>query len=193
MIDSLIQFDKQAFVLINGEWQNGFLDLICPFMRTQSNWYLAYAVVIYFLFNTYGKKAWYLLLTVGIAILVSDQLSGNLIKHAVERLRPCNDPAMSGQVRLLVHCGSGFSFVSSHAANHFTAAFFMATVLAPTYRWIWPLALFWAAFISYSQVYVGVHFPLDICCGALLGISIGLVQGWVIKKFVLTTAEQKAI
>jgi undecaprenyl-diphosphatase len=190
LIESIIEKDKQLLVLINQDWSNGLFDLLCPFMRTASNWYLIYAIIIYFLFNRYGKKAWYLLLTVAIAVLLSDQLSGNLIKHAVERLRPCNDPSLFGKIRVLVPCGSGFSFVSSHASNHFTAAIFIGTVFGAERKWIWPVVLLWAAFISYAQVYVGVHFPIDVICGSLLGITIGLIMNRLIRNYLITDKQQ---
>ncbi len=182
MIDALLQLDYEWFTLVNSNAQNGFLDLLCPFMRTQSNWYLAYAVLIYFLFNQYGKKTWWLLITVAITILVSDQISGNLIKNSVERIRPCNDPRWTDQMRLLVHCGKGYSFVSSHAANHFAAAFFIGASFGKLYRWIWPTVILWASLISFSQVYVGVHYPLDVIFGAALGIIIGIINLYITRK-----------
>lgn len=111
MIETLKQIDTEWFFAINQHARNGLFDLLCPFIRTQSNWYLAYAVIIYVMFNQYGKRAWWLLLAIAITIITSDQLSGNLIKNLVQRLRPCNDPIIGQQVHLLVNCGKGFSFV----------------------------------------------------------------------------------
>ncbi|MFA6260851.1 MAG: phosphatase PAP2 family protein [Bacteroidia bacterium] len=183
MIDTLLDIDREWFLAINQQAQNGFLDLICPFIRTQSNWYLAYAVIIYFLFTHYKKKAWWLLLVAVGTILLTDQVSSTLIKNAVQRLRPCNDPDLRDQIRLLVHCGSGYSFVSAHASNHFAVALFFGGVFGLTHRWVWPLGLVWAASIGFSQIYVGVHYPFDVICGSLLGIFTGGICLFILRKY----------
>lgn len=181
MIETFKQLDTQWFLTVNNQWQNGLFDLLCPFMRQQSNWYLLYAVLVYFLFSLFGKKGWWLLLGAVVTVLIADQVSANLIKNTVQRLRPCNDPALKEQVRLLVHCGGGFSFVSAHACNHFAIAVYFSAIFGKGRKWVLPVALSWAAIISYSQIYVGVHYPLDVICGALLGSIIG----WITQKVVL--------
>ncbi|MBK8556199.1 MAG: phosphatase PAP2 family protein [Lewinellaceae bacterium] len=72
-----------------------------------------------------------------------------------------------------VSCGGGYSFTSSHAANHFAVAVFLAAVFGGLSRWLRPGLLLWAAVISFAQVYVGVHYPGDVLAGALLGAIIG--------------------
>ena len=99
----------------------------------------------------------------------------------VERLRPCNDLDLAGQIRVLVDCGSGFSFVSSHATNHFAISFLLISLYYRQWKWIFPLCFLWAFVVSYAQVYVGVHYPFDILGGAALGILIGLLVGWLEK------------
>jgi len=102
-----------------------------------------------------------------LAIAVSDQTAG-LIKHLVHRLRPC----AIGEARLLLaECSHSFSFPSNHAANHFTLAVFLSLLFRQ--RWLTFVLLFWAAFIAFSQVYVGLHYPLDIAAGAVLGALVG--------------------
>ena len=77
-------------------------------------------------------------------------------------------------VRLLLdHCSGGYSFTSSHATNHFGfSVYVFVTLRSIFHKWSY-LFLFWAASVSYAQVYVGVHYPLDILCGALIGATIG--------------------
>ena len=86
-----------------------------------------------------------------------------------------------GLVHNIVPCGAGFSFPSSHAANHFALAVFSAITLGHLGRWIWYVAILWAALVSYAQVYVGVHFPLDVTCGGLLGIAAGLFTAKIFR------------
>jgi len=90
-------------------------------------------------------------------------------------------------VRLLVHCGRAYSFTSSHAANHFAIAVFISLTLGLLYSWIkWPLLL-WAGSIAYGQVYVGVHYPLDVIVGSLVGIIIG----YLVAKLYLSAEKLK--
>ena len=117
------------------------------------------------------------LLSAGITVLLTDQIASNIIKPAVHRLRPCNDPIMLPHIHLMVDCGTGFSFVSSHASNHFGIAVFLILILRKRFSWITPVALFWATLICFAQVYVGLHYPFDIIGGALLGVMIGIITG----------------
>ncbi|GJM34616.1 MAG: hypothetical protein DHS20C18_36170 [Saprospiraceae bacterium] len=118
------------------------------------------------------RKAILLFFAVGLTIAVADGASSQLIKKNVKRLRPCRTEALA--VNLLVPCGGGYSFTSSHATNHFAIALLLIMVFGKRFRQIkWPLLL-WAASIAYGQVYVGVHYPIDVIAGGLLGSLIGV-------------------
>ncbi|MCP4442215.1 MAG: phosphatase PAP2 family protein [Aureispira sp.] len=174
MLESLFELDKWLFGLVNGDWHNSFLDTIFPYWRDKKTWIPLYVLFAVLLGVKYQWKVFWVLLMVGIVILIADQTSSELLKKSIERVRPCNDSSLPN-VRILVHCGGGFSFTSSHATNHFA----LATILYLSMRHFWtarwlPWALYlWAFSIAYGQVYVGVHFPLDVFCGALLGMLIG--------------------
>jgi undecaprenyl-diphosphatase len=117
-------------------------------------------------------------MTVGVA----DQLSSELIKKKVERLRPCRETQLQPAARTLVHCGGGYSFTSSHATNHFAVAVFIFFSWGLCWkRWRW-LLLLWAASISLGQVYVGVHYPLDILVGAINGSILGYLGSLTYKR-----------
>jgi undecaprenyl-diphosphatase len=85
-------------------------------------------------------------------------------------------------MRLLVECGSGYSFPSSHATNHFGMSLFLYFSFGKFYKWIKPTVILWAALVAYAQVYVGVHYPLDVVFGALLGFLIGHFVCWAYQK-----------
>ncbi len=91
----------------------------------------------------------------------------------MQRLRPCKVLEPSKDMHLLVPCGNGFSFPSSHATNHFAIATFLLLILGKIFRWIKIPLILWAGSISFAQVYVGVHYPLDVATGALLGVLVG--------------------
>jgi undecaprenyl-diphosphatase len=91
---------------------------------------------------------------------------------------------MAGKVRLLLdHCSGGFSFTSSHAANHFGLAMFIFISLTPVFKKYTWLFFLWAGVIAYAQIYVGVHYPLDVLVGAMIGLVVGKLNGMVFKKF----------
>ncbi|MDX2067628.1 MAG: phosphatase PAP2 family protein [Haliscomenobacter sp.] len=172
-MEQLIAADQFLFELINGQSHNAVLDWLMPIWREKSTWIPLYIALAAFLGYKYRLQGLYLILALALAVGLADTVSSKIIKPSVHRLRPCNDPTLKDEVQLLVHCGSGYSFTSSHASNHFAVAAFLSLTLGLHYRRIrWPLYL-WAASIALGQVYVGVHFPLDIIIGAILGIIIG--------------------
>ena len=89
-------------------------------------------------------------------------------------------------MRTLVDCGTGFSFPSSHAANHFALALFFVVLFGKTSKGSIIVPLFWAFSISFAQIYVGVHFPVDVMSGACIGAVIGIVLGYIFKRFFST-------
>jgi undecaprenyl-diphosphatase len=176
MIKSIIHFDKWLFSQINQSWVNPVFDRVMPFLRQPEFWAPFYLFMIFFSILNFPKKAFFWILSAGLTVTLTDLVSSRVIKPLVGRLRPCNDPSLANSVRLLTdHCGQNGSFTSSHAANHFGMAVFFFLTLQPImgkYSWLFFL---WAALVSYAQVYVGVHFPVDVIGGALLGIFTGSI------------------
>jgi len=168
--------DTYLFLQINTVYTNSFLDTVYPWYREGNAWIPLYLFMIIFAIQNFPKKAFTWILFVVITLIFTDQISSSWVKPFFQRLRPCNDPLIMSQVRLLLdHCSGGFSFTSSHATNHFGFAVFLYITMGPIIgKWKYAL-LVWAASISYGQIYVGVHYPLDILCGAILGTCIGLI------------------
>lgn len=180
---SINGLDQQLFEKINTDWTNPFFDSVMPFVRNPLNWAPLYLFVLVFVLLNFKKKgAWWILFFISVVAL-TDMTGNYVFKHGFERLRPCNDPDFFMHVRLLInHCGGGYSFVSNHAANHFAmATFFFISFRKHLKFWVW-LGIAWAALIAYAQVYVGVHYPFDVLCGALLGIIIGAALGFLFNK-----------
>lgn len=184
-MESLIYYDQQIFFFINRQLSNPAFDFIMPYVRERDFWIPLYVLLVFYFVRLLKKWSWVALVTTAITIVITDQLSSSLIKPWIGRLRPCNDPSLAEQVQLIVNCGSGFSFVSSHAANHFGIACFLIVMLQHRLKWILPVALFWAALVSFAQVYVGVHYPLDVICGGLLGVAIGILAGKICKGILI--------
>jgi undecaprenyl-diphosphatase len=119
-----------------------------------------------------------MVLFAGLAILAADQLS-NFIKVFVHRLRPCH---VEPGVRLLIsQCSDTFSFTSNHATNHFALSVYVSLLFQR--RGLSSLMMIWAASVAFSQVYVGIHYPVDVTAGALLGAVIGYFAFVIFKYF----------
>ncbi len=183
MIDTILQWDTSIFHAINHGWSSDLLDFILPAVRNKYVWIPLYVLVLSGMIFNLSVRQWaYCFLFIALAIFASDTISSKLIKSQFKRPRPCAEITMQPPVELRVHCGGGYSFTSSHAANHFCIAAFLVSVFgAFMKRWkhLWWI---WAGTISIAQVYMGVHYPLDIFFGALLGIIIGGSAGILCKQ-----------
>jgi membrane-associated phospholipid phosphatase len=181
MLDWISHIDQQIFFQINHCMSNSLFDTIMPWIREKFTWVPLYALVLYLIIRKHKAQTVWVIGFAILTLILADQISAHLIKPWVGRLRPCNNPNISDMVHLRVACGSGFSFVSSHATNHFALAIYFISVFAkPSNRFYVTLFfLFWAALISFAQVYVGVHYPLDVLSGAVIGSAIGYGMGWL--------------
>lgn len=178
----LTGIDETVFFQINSKWTNPFFDFLLPLFRDKYFWIPLYAALLFYLSYTLKTRVLMVLVFAILTVVLTDQSSSSIIKPMVDRLRPCNDPILADQIRLLVNCGSGKSFTSSHAANHFGIGVFLGLLFFPIKKWVLYIFLIWAFSISYAQVYVGVHYPLDILGGAILGSSIGLISYLMMKR-----------
>lgn len=174
LIEKLVDFDQWLFLQMNTRWTHPWLDAIFPLWRDATFWVPLYLFLIVLALVNFGKKGWTWILFAIVNVTLTDQTSSTLVKKWVARIRPCNEEALVGKMRLLLdHCSGGFSFTSSHATNHFGFAMFVflttRKVMLPWSKWLFV----WAGTIAYGQVYVGVHYPLDILVGSLLGCAIG--------------------
>jgi membrane-associated phospholipid phosphatase len=177
------EWDKWLFVKLNSQWTNSFFDSVLPFFRNSVFWAPLYIFLAAFIAVNYGKKGlWWALLFI-CTVATTDLIGNNLFKEVIKRTRPCQDVEFMNHVRLLLkQCSGSYSFVSNHAANHFgMASFAFLTFRGVFKKWMY-LAFLWAFFIAYAQVYVGVHYPLDVLGGAFLGTLIGSITAWIFDK-----------
>lgn len=192
LLQTILEWDSWLFLKINTILTHPLLDKIFPLWRDSELWVPFYLFLIVLAIVNFGKKAGSWILFAIINVALTDQASSSLIKHWFARIRPCNEELLVGKMRLLLeHCSGGFSFTSSHATNHFGFAMFVFLTTRHLFG-KWGKWLFvWAASISYGQVYVGVHYPIDILFGALLGSGIGaLTAGYYNRKMGLITLSE---
>lgn len=182
MLEKLNSLDTKVFLFLNGK-HSAFLDPLMYWASNKLFWFPFYALLIYLLIRWYKKRTALILVCIAVLITLSDQLSSHLIKNLVKRLRPSHEPALAGLVHLSkAGHGGMYGFVSSHAANCFALVVFLSLILDRRYRWIKYVLVFWAVLVSYSRIYVGVHYPGDVLCGALLGAGLGYILSLFYRK-----------
>ena len=163
MLQFLVKLDTQVFYFINLGIKNGFLDFLMKLATAQRTLQILLILILLLLIIFEKKKGIILGIFLLLTIALSDQLSAHLIKPWVQRIRPCN---ILPDVHLLVGCTKSFSFPSTHASNLFASAYFISNFS----KKFAPVLYFMAVLVALSRVYVGVHYPLDIMGGALLGV-----------------------
>lgn len=177
----------QLFLFVNG-LHSPFFDVLMYWFSQKLIWAPLYAILLLLVFFQYRKAFWVVLPLVILLVTLTDQLSVVFFKDVFERLRPCHEPQLDGLVRILNgHCGGSYGFISSHASNTFGVAIFVGLLLRDRYKWILPAMLFWAALVSYSRIYLGVHYPGDVIVGGIVGCLIGLlliaIFRFILKKY----------
>jgi undecaprenyl-diphosphatase len=170
LIQRILELDRELFLFLNS-FHSDFWDTIMLMITRKEPWIPFYLVIIFFILKNYRSKAWIVLIFIGLTILLSDQISV-FMKESIQRFRPVHEPKIEHLVHNVLRKGSLYGFVSSHAANVF--AFFAFSTRLFKNRNFWLLMLFWAVIVSFSRIYSGVHYPLDITGGALLGWLIGI-------------------
>jgi undecaprenyl-diphosphatase len=182
LIDQLISIDKEVFLALNG-CHSPFWDFIMWWVSDKLIWIPFYLFLLFLVWRKYKKQIWIVLIAIAVLITLTDQTHLHLFKNVFERLRPTHDPSLDGLVHSLRnYYGGRYGFVSGHSANSFAIATFMAVLLGKSYKYFTLLILLWAATVAYSRIYLGVHFPGDVLCGALLGTIFGVGLGFVCKQ-----------
>ena len=173
IINILNELDTKSFLVLN-ELHNNFWDFVMYWVSYKYTWIPLYIWLIWIVIREFKYKSIIIILTIIVIITASDQGSVHLFKNNFERLRPCHEPDLAGIVHTVKDkCGGSFGFISSHASNVFALAVFLTPFIRRRYRFF-PLFIFsWAVIVSYSRIYLGVHYPGDIIGGAIFGAIIG--------------------
>ena len=181
MIEYLDKIDRSIFLFLNGI-HSPFWDKVMFWISGDTSWIFLYIIMLIGLAVKYRWKMIFIVIAISLTITASDQFSVHFFKEVFERLRPCHNLEISELVHLVNnHCGGKFGFVSSHAANTFALAMLTSGLFRNKY-FTWFIFI-WAAIVSYSRIYLGVHYPGDIIGGALLGVFIGWLMLFLFNEF----------
>jgi len=168
-MEHIIDVDKSIFFYLNG-MHSPFWDVVMALFTRTEYWILLFGVIIYYIIRRYRMKAIMILILIALCILIADQFSG-LIKDSVQRLRPTHDPTMQDLVHNVLSKGGLYGYFSAHAANTFAVATFTSFIFKN--RAFNFLIFSWAIVVSYSRIYLGVHFPFDVLTGVAFGTALG--------------------
>ncbi len=172
LLDQIIDYDKKLFIYLNN-WGSEPWDAFWMTITNQFSWIPLFLLFFYFIFKVYGIKKGLIILFVAAALVAFSDQFVNLIKNNFARLRPNNDPTVNELIRILKR-SRGFSFISGHSTTSFAVTTFMILTLKKYYKRTF-LLLIWPILFAYSRIYVGVHFPIDLFIGMLVGITIGVL------------------
>lgn len=184
-MDALIQLDYQIFNAINQGLSHPWLDVIMPLMRNKFIWFPLYIFILSWFWSEYGsRKGTIMVLGLMTCVALSDLCSSHLIKKSIKRPRPCREIAIQDTIINRASCRGSYSFTSSHATNHFAMATIFILMIGGSGRrkYLWWV---WAGLISFAQVYVGLHYALDVLAGSILGIGVARLYYQVIYRRLL--------
>ncbi|HLU84118.1 MAG TPA: phosphatase PAP2 family protein, partial [Vicingaceae bacterium] len=181
IIEFLKDIDTQLFLFLNG-LHTPFFDVLFEYFSGRFFWIPLYALLFVIATLKLKWKMMYFILAVVALIFLSDKISVYWFKEVFMRYRPCHNNDIAHLIHLVDGCGGKYGFVSSHAANTFALAAFMGIILRKHFPKMLLWMLVWATVVSYSRIYLGVHYPADIAVGGMLGILIGYAVAFILKK-----------
>ncbi len=177
-MDFLHTIDIALFNFLNGTISNPALDFFMPIITKQNVWGIPIALVAITGIIIGDKKTKYIMLGVIFAVGLGDHISSGILKPLVGQLRPCKELA---ELQLRINCGGKFGFVSGHA----TGTMIMATWFGYHYKKWMPYFVAFALLVSFSRIYVGVHWPSDVLGGMILGIGLGRGFIYVWSRYII--------
>ena len=188
MFEEILKLDSKLFLFLNNLGTPKFDTFWISLSMIEAN-ILMYLFLIFLLFYTQKTRPkflyiFYLFSVIALMITITDQ-GANIFKDSFQRLRPCYDESIKDSLRLVKeNCGGKYGFFSAHASNSFSLAIFFGLLFKNRIRYIIIITMIYALLISYSRIYLGVHFPIDIIVGSSFGICVGIIMySFVYLKF----------
>tara|TARA_B100001248_G_scaffold247045_1_gene218166 strand:+ start:3260 stop:3847 length:588 start_codon:yes stop_codon:yes gene_type:complete len=188
MFEEILKLDSKLFLFLNNLGTTKFDAFWLSLSKIEAN-IVMYLFLIFLFFHIKKLRPkflyiFYLLFVIALMITITDQGS-NFFKDSFQRLRPCYNESISDSLRLVKeNCGGKYGFFSAHASNSFSLAIFFGLLFKNRIRYMIIITIVYASLISYSRIYLGVHFPIDIIVGSSFGIFVGfIIYSFVYLKF----------
>ena len=188
MIEEILKLDSKLFLYLNNLGTPEFDGFLTTLSKIEANilMYL-FLICLFFYVQKIRPKflnVFYLIFVIALMITITDQ-GANLFKDSFQRLRPCYNESIKDSLRLVKeNCGGKYGFFSAHASNSFSLAIFFGLLFKNRIRYIILITIVYASLISYSRIYLGVHFPIDIIIGSSFGLCVGFIMySFVYLKF----------
>jgi undecaprenyl-diphosphatase len=179
MTEDILNLDTELFIYLNSLGFPLFDNFWIFLSNKEANVLFYFTLLVLYFYKRSLKfkfsELFYLLILIAFMITITDQ-TANLFKDSFQRLRPCYNEMIKDSLRLVKEsCGGKYGFFSAHASNSFTLAVFFGLLYKKKFKYLIYFSLLYASLISYSRIYLGVHFPLDILFGAAFGLIIGIL------------------
>lgn len=181
ILNTINDADRDLLTTINFDGPTGY-DFFWAIYSDKWTWIPFILVIVYCLLRPGNWKHRLLIIgSVALLFLLSDFVVSSFIKNVICRPRPSHDPAVMSLLSYVNdYRGGAYGFPSNHASNGFATATFLALLFRN--RWVTLSAFLWAVGSCYSRMYLGVHYPTDILCGALLGTLFAFLVFILYKK-----------
>lgn len=180
MFKKLLEWDQETLIYINNSGSEQY-DLFWLITTNFLTWIPLFLFIILAIFLNYNRKESFWIFLSFLSMIITITIAIFLTKEGVGRLRPVNDSGLNSVLRVLTK-PTDFSFFSGHAASSFSIAMLAIFYLRKKVRWIYILLL-WPLLFAYSRLYLGVHYPLDILVGSLMGFLFAYIFYWMHRKF----------
>ena len=188
MIEEILKLDSKLFLYLNNLGTSKFDIFWISLSKIEANilMYL-FLILLFFYIKKIRPKLifiFYFFFVIAVMITITDQ-GANIFKDSFQRLRPCYNESIIDSLRLVKeNCGGKYGFFSAHASNSFSLAIFFGLLFINRIRYIIMITIIYASLISYSRIYLGVHYPIDIIFGSFFGIFVGFIMySFVYLKF----------
>ena len=181
IIEFIEQIDQQVFLFLNA-FHSPFWDSIMYWISYKFTWIPVYLAIFLYLIYNYKKQSILIIALLIASIAIADSTSVHFFKNIFLRYRPCHNLDLQKTVHIVRnHCGGQYGFISSHASNVFAFAILSAWFIR--IKWASFALILWAVIVSYSRIYLGVHYPADIFVGAIWGSSIAIGIAFLYQKY----------